>query len=151
MFDHVDYIITTVSDMARSVGFYRDALGLKLRFESEMWSEFETGVTTLALHGGGTAPERLAENATKGRAGTCMVGFEVTDIAQTVAELKSDTRHQTWEVIDAKLIHVECVPKSWLRQWIQLEETLDEVVDSTWMTPSPGARTKDPGSYPPCR
>ncbi len=89
MFDHVDYVMTTVSNMARSVSFYRDALGLKLRFESEMWSEFETGVTTLALHGGGIASELPAENATKGRAGTCSTGFSVTDIAQTVAELKS--------------------------------------------------------------
>lgn len=88
MFDHVDYVITFVSNMARSVSFYRDALGLKLRSQSEAWSEFEIGVTTLALHGGGIASGQPAENATK-RAGTCSIEFAVTDIAQTVAELES--------------------------------------------------------------
>jgi lactoylglutathione lyase len=89
VFDHVDYIMITVSNMARSVAFYREALGLRLRFESEMWSEFETGATTLALHGGGTASERPAESATEGRAGACSIGFAVTDIAQTVADLRA--------------------------------------------------------------
>jgi len=32
------------------VKFYRDVLGLKLKFESPGWSEFVTGETTLALH-----------------------------------------------------------------------------------------------------
>ena len=89
MFDHVDYIMITVSNMARSVGFYRDALGLKLRFESEMWSEFETGTTALALHGGGTVAGRPARNGTKGRAGACSIGFAVADITQAVADLRA--------------------------------------------------------------
>ena len=42
-----------VSDMERSVQFYRDTLGLKLRFQSPDWTEFDLGTTTLALHGGG--------------------------------------------------------------------------------------------------
>ncbi len=88
MLDRIGYVITFVSDMARSVSFYRDALGLKLRFESEYWSEFEVGATTLALHGGGLASEPLAEGAPK-RAGSCSLEFLVPDIAQTVAELES--------------------------------------------------------------
>jgi hypothetical protein len=39
----------TVSDMERSVRFYRDTLGLKLRFQSPDWSEFDFGSNTLAL------------------------------------------------------------------------------------------------------
>jgi catechol 2,3-dioxygenase-like lactoylglutathione lyase family enzyme len=50
MFNKVDYIMVNVSDMSRSVAFYRDILGLSLKFESPGWSEFHTGATTLALH-----------------------------------------------------------------------------------------------------
>src|SRR6185503_2573689 len=53
MFKKPDYIMITVSDMDRSLAFYRDVLGLALRFASPEWTEFETGTTTLALHGGG--------------------------------------------------------------------------------------------------
>ena len=53
MFNEVQYIMVTVSDMNRSVEFYRDKLGLRLKFESPGWTEFLTGTSTLALHGGG--------------------------------------------------------------------------------------------------
>jgi catechol 2,3-dioxygenase-like lactoylglutathione lyase family enzyme len=39
-----------VSEMGTAVNFYRDVLGLQLKFESPGWSEFVTGETTLALH-----------------------------------------------------------------------------------------------------
>lgn len=45
-----NYAIKFVSDMDSAVAFYRDALGLNLRFQSPSWSEFDTGETTLALH-----------------------------------------------------------------------------------------------------
>ena len=44
------YAIVFVSDMQRSVMFYRDVLGLPLRFEGSGWTEFDTGGATLALH-----------------------------------------------------------------------------------------------------
>lgn len=43
MFSKVDYIMVNVSDMSRSVAFYRDILSLSLNFESPGWSEFQTG------------------------------------------------------------------------------------------------------------
>ena len=46
----VNYAIVFVSDMARSVAFYRDVMGLPLRFETPQWSEFATDGATLALH-----------------------------------------------------------------------------------------------------
>ncbi len=46
----LNYVIKYVSDMKRAVEFYRDVLGLPLKFESPGWSEFATGETTLALH-----------------------------------------------------------------------------------------------------
>jgi predicted enzyme related to lactoylglutathione lyase len=44
------YVIKFVDDMNRAVKFYRDVVGLPLKFESPGWSEFMTGETTLALH-----------------------------------------------------------------------------------------------------
>jgi predicted enzyme related to lactoylglutathione lyase len=44
------YAIEFVGDMNRAVTFYRDVIGLPLKFESPDWSEFVTGETTLALH-----------------------------------------------------------------------------------------------------
>jgi catechol 2,3-dioxygenase-like lactoylglutathione lyase family enzyme len=90
MFQKVDYIMIIVSDMKRSVEFYRDKLGLQLKFESPEWTEFITGDTTLALHGGGERGERLQG---KKRAGTCSVGFNVENLDQTYEQLKSRGVH----------------------------------------------------------
>ena len=38
-----NYVIEFVTDMDRAVKFYRDALGLPLKFQSPGWSEFSTG------------------------------------------------------------------------------------------------------------
>jgi len=60
----VNYAIVFVSDMSRSVAFYRDAVGLPLRFESPGWTEFATEGATLALHAGG---EGVPRRAARGR------------------------------------------------------------------------------------
>lgn len=90
MFKQVDYVMVCVSDMRRSVEFYRDKLGLSLKFESEHWTEFLTGTTTLALHGGAReqATSRSSGKETP-TAGTCNIGFTVTDLEKTFAELKA--------------------------------------------------------------
>ena len=64
------YAIKFVADMDKAVKFYRDVLGLKMKFESPGWSEFVTGETTLALH---PASE-------KNPAGKVELGFTVTDV-----------------------------------------------------------------------
>lgn len=46
----LNYAIVFVSDMARSVAFYRDVIGLPLKFDSPEWSEFATEGATVALH-----------------------------------------------------------------------------------------------------
>jgi lactoylglutathione lyase len=88
MFSKVDYVMVRVSDMHRSVAFYRDTLGLRLKFESPGWSEFETGPSTLALHG--SPPGAVSEPATQAApaAGTCALGFSVPDLNSTYAELR---------------------------------------------------------------
>jgi lactoylglutathione lyase len=87
MFAKVDYVMVHVSDMHRSVAFYRDTLGLRLKFESPGWSEFETGATTLALHGGAPAAGGEAAAGSGPAAGTCSLGFSVADLNSTYAEL----------------------------------------------------------------
>ena len=44
------YAIKFVADMDRAIAFYRDKLGLELKFQSPFWSEFASGDTVLALH-----------------------------------------------------------------------------------------------------
>jgi len=74
-----------VSEMDRSVRFYRDALGLKLRFQSPDWTEFDVGSTTLALHGGGVASSPEKERY----AGRASIGFNVENVDKVFEELKS--------------------------------------------------------------
>jgi lactoylglutathione lyase len=75
----VNYAIVFVSDMARSVSFYRDVLGLPLRFESPAWTEFATEGATLALHPSKSSPsgEGDAEGLPAGR---CRPGLSVPDL-----------------------------------------------------------------------
>ena len=88
MFKQIDYTMVVVSDMQRSVEFYRDKLGIPLKFQSPDWTEFLTGTTTLALHGGGVpANAPLAGDPTK-QAGSCSIGFNVEDVDKTYLELQ---------------------------------------------------------------
>ena len=72
----LSHAIVFVQEMERSVAFYRDVVGLPLRFQSPAWSEFAAGGATFALH--------LAENAGPGpapeQAGACRPGFSVPDL-----------------------------------------------------------------------
>jgi lactoylglutathione lyase len=70
MVTQLSYAIKYVGDMSAAVRFHQERLGLKLRFQSPGWSEFETGSTTLALHA--ASPEHPA--------GSCGLGFRVADI-----------------------------------------------------------------------
>jgi lactoylglutathione lyase len=89
MFKQVDYTMVVVSDMNRSVEFYRDQLGIPLKFQSPDWTEFQTGTTTLALHGGGVVPATSpAADPTK-QAGSCSIGFNVADVDKTYEDLKA--------------------------------------------------------------
>jgi len=74
-----------VSDMDRSVRFYRDTLGLKLRFQSPDWTEFDINSSTLALHGGGVPSPPDKERY----AGRASIGFNVENVDKVFEELKS--------------------------------------------------------------
>jgi catechol 2,3-dioxygenase-like lactoylglutathione lyase family enzyme len=68
----LNYAIKFVADMEQAVAFYRDRLGLELKFASPFWSEFATGDTTLALH------PASAENP----AGGVQLGFGADNLAE---------------------------------------------------------------------
>jgi lactoylglutathione lyase len=88
MFTQVDYIMLMVSDMQRSIHFYRDLLGIALKFETPEWTEFQTGATILALHGG-ASPNKSANQMEGQVAGSCSIGFNVSNIEETYEQLKS--------------------------------------------------------------
>ncbi len=73
------HAIIFVSDMDRSVRFYRDVLGFALRFDSPEWTEFETGGTTLALHITPRAAD-VTEPVTSSPPGRCQFGISVDDL-----------------------------------------------------------------------
>lgn len=88
MFKQIDYTMVVVSDMDRSVEFYRDKLGIPLKFQSPDWTEFQTGATTLALHGGGVVSATPPAGDPTKHAGSCSIGFNVEDLDKTYEELK---------------------------------------------------------------
>ncbi|GEM_PF-243409 len=53
----LSHCILFVPDMEAALAFYRDRLGLPVRFQSEAWVEFDLRPTALALHRAETAAE----------------------------------------------------------------------------------------------
>ena len=77
MTTQLSYVIKYVGDMSAAVRFYQEQLGLKLRFQSAEWSEFETGSTTLALH---------AASAERSPPGGLRAGVSAADIDSFYAQ-----------------------------------------------------------------
>jgi lactoylglutathione lyase len=75
--------------MDRSVEFYRDKLGIPLKFQSPDWTEFQTGSTTLALHGGGVPSAGPPAGDPSKQAGHCSIGFNVENVDKTYEELQA--------------------------------------------------------------
>ncbi len=76
----LNYVLKYVSDMDKAVKFYKEQLGLILKFQSPEWSEFETGETTLALHI--ASQEHIA--------GTSSLGFGVPDLDKFYSEKQAN-------------------------------------------------------------
>ena len=75
----VSYAIVFVSNMKRAVSFYRDVIGLPLRFESPGWTEFATDGATLALHVS-ESPNSDKETSSHLPAGRCRPGLSVPNL-----------------------------------------------------------------------
>ena len=81
-FKKVGAVILLVSNMEKSVKFYKDTLGLPIKSKSKDWTEFFKNDTVLALH-----PARKKNGIKTGSA--MLVGFEVSDLESAVKELKT--------------------------------------------------------------
>ncbi len=86
-FQKPDYIIVFVSDMQRSTAFYRDVLGLPLKFASPGWTEFNTGAVTIALHT--TSGDGSPQKQSLPPAGNAHIGFIVDDLQAAYDALKA--------------------------------------------------------------
>lgn len=74
------YAIKFVADMDKALAFYRDTMGLTVRFATPEWSEFDTGDVTLAL--------RPASEANP--AGGVEIGFSTENLAKIYADRAAD-------------------------------------------------------------
>ncbi len=76
-------IILLVADMKKSIEFYKDILGLPLKYQSEEWTEFFSNGTILAL--------RAAKEREKTKSAlTMLAGFMINDLDATVKRLKEN-------------------------------------------------------------
>ncbi len=87
-FNKIDYVMVTVSNMSRSVAFYKDKLGIPMKFGTPEWTEFQTGTTVLALHGGGK-PNEAPRDPNTHFAGTCSIGFNVDNLDLAYEQLQA--------------------------------------------------------------
>ena len=82
-----NYVIIYVSDMERSVSFYRDVLGLPMKFTSPGWTEFDTGTTTVALHR--ALNEKQSQEVQRSTPGLAQLGFIIDDLQAAYETLKA--------------------------------------------------------------
>src|ERR1700732_1206903 len=73
------YAMVFVSNMDRSVAFYRDVLGIPVKFASPEWTEFATEGTILALHPA-AIPNPDVSPPAQTPAGRCQLGFMTEDL-----------------------------------------------------------------------
>ncbi len=85
MFKKVDDVFFNVDDMEKAVAFYRDKLGLSVKYQSADWAELDAGNVTIALRRYGSGPEGRPELGV-GEGATLV--FEVDDIEAAHAELE---------------------------------------------------------------
>ena len=83
------YAILFVSDLDRSVTFYRDVIGLPFRFANESYAEFATEGAKFSLYGRAHLPELIGRDAPMGPAPWPQgeVAFMVEDVDAEHARL----------------------------------------------------------------
>jgi lactoylglutathione lyase len=101
----LNYAIVFVTDMKRAVSFYRDVLGLPLKFESPGWTEFATDGATLALHASEESDPKK-ENPLKVPAGRCRPGLSVPNLNEfhnRMVERKVPCIQEPTEIFGARI------------------------------------------------
>ncbi|WP_139492016.1 VOC family protein [Brevibacillus dissolubilis] len=84
------YVILYVHDVAKSLEFYRDKLGLAVRADHDTYIELDTGAVILSLFDRGNAREttKLQVPEGEGSSQTFEVGFVTEDVEGTVNRLR---------------------------------------------------------------
>lgn len=80
MFNRIGAVILLVSDMKRSIKFYRDLLGMEIKEQSKDWTEFSKHGTVLALHP--SKKKKIKRN------NSMLVGFSVSDFDDVCNNLR---------------------------------------------------------------
>ncbi len=82
----VDYVIQYVESLGRSVAFYRDVIGLKVRIEGDGYVEFEMENTKFSLFERSKLPGLIGRGG--GRPPCGEIGFLIEDVAMEAERLK---------------------------------------------------------------
>lgn len=77
----IGYVILYVKDAMKTAEWYKDTLGIAIKFAEEGWAELETFGTTLALHSHDKLPTTREETQ-------AVTVFQVEDIKATYQALK---------------------------------------------------------------
>lgn len=86
MIGKLDTFMVVVKDMDRSVKFYRDVLGLKVKSQEPEWTALDAGAVQIGLH---AESEHLHVRPTEAAG----FGFDVDDIHKTIESLKAKGTH----------------------------------------------------------
>lgn len=81
IFKKVGAVILLVSDMDKSISFYRDVLNVPLKTQSNDWTEFITSGTVIALH-----PSR--KKVEEKQQSSMLIGFMVSDLDNIAKQLR---------------------------------------------------------------
>ena len=77
----IGLVMLVVADLARSVRYYRDVIGFRVRYSSQTWTELDGGGVSLALHAAG--PD-VGVNPSTG----CTFALLVDDAADATRKLR---------------------------------------------------------------
>lgn len=87
--DQVGYVILFVGDLRRSVGFYRDVIGLPFKLEGDGYVEFATRGTRFGLYDRGRLGELTGQGAEAPERPGGEVVFLVEDVDAEAARLRA--------------------------------------------------------------
>ena len=126
LFRKIGAVILLVSDMKRSIDFYKNTLGLPLKNSSNDWAEFFKEGTTLALH----PMNKKLKGQAKSRVGV-LVGFMVSDMDEAYKNLKKKNvkflKEPTQEPFGSHAIILD--PEGYMISIAQLKVKVAEEVD----------------------
>lgn len=98
-----DYIFYNVTDLQRSIAFYRDILGLKVTDEQKQWAEFDTGNLALAIGVfGATNDPKIIKNSAS-------AALSVDDVKAAVEYLKGKGVKVVNEAMDFPPCHMAII------------------------------------------